>query len=91
MMLAFEDLNPCSPQHVLLIPKKHLDSLNDVSEEDHRVLGHIMMKVSEIAKTLGINESGYRLVSNCGDEGGQTVGHLHFHLVGGRQFQWPPG
>lgn len=90
LMMAFRDLNPVSPQHVLLIPKKHIVSLNDVQSEDHKLVGHMICKVKEIAETLGI-ESGYRLVSNCGEDGGQTVGHLHFHLGGGRKFTWPPG
>lgn len=90
-ILAFHDLSPVAPQHVLIIPKVHIESMNDLSEESVAVVGHIFAKVKSIAKQLGIDDSGYRVVSNCGEEGGQTVGHLHFHLAGGRQMQWPPG
>jgi histidine triad (HIT) family protein len=90
-ILAFHDLSPVAPQHVLIIPKVHIESMNDLSEESATVVGHIFTKVKDVAKQLGISDSGYRVVSNCGGEGGQTVGHLHFHLAGGRQMQWPPG
>ncbi len=90
-ILAFHDLSPVAPQHVLIIPKVHIDNMNGITEESGKVVAHIFTKVKEISKQLGINDSGYRIVSNCGVEGGQTVGHLHFHLAGGRQMQWPPG
>jgi len=90
-ILAFHDLSPVAPQHVLIIPKVHIDNMNGITEESGAIIAHIFTKVKDIAKQLGISDSGYRIVSNCGVEGGQTVGHLHFHLAGGRQMQWPPG
>lgn len=89
-ILAFHDLDPQAPVHVLIIPKKHIASLDDVTEEDRDLLGYIMMKVKDIAAQLGL-ENGYRLVNNCGEDGLQTVKHLHFHLLGKRKMTWPPG
>jgi len=89
-LLAFKDLNPVAPVHVLIIPKVHLNSLNDMTPEHMPMIGHLLNTVKTIARECGIGE-GYRLVSNCGADGGQTVEHLHFHLVGGRMMQWPPG
>ncbi len=89
-ILAFHDLDPQAPVHVLIIPKKHIASLDDVTEDDRELLGYIMMKVSEIAAQLGL-DNGYRLVNNCGADGLQTVKHLHFHLLGKRKMTWPPG
>ena len=83
-ILCFHDLDPQAPVHVLIIPKKHITSLDDVTEEDSELLGYIMTKVKEIAATLGL-ENGYRLVNNCGEDGLQTVKHLHFHLLGKRK------
>lgn len=90
-ILAFKDLNPEAPVHILVIPKKHIVSLNDANSEDHKLLGHIQLKIAEIAKKMEISESGYRVVTNIGNEGGQTVDHLHYHLLGGRNLTWPPG
>ncbi len=90
-IMAFKDINPVAPTHVLIIPKVHIQSLNQVSTEHKDLLGHMMVAVGKIAQDLGIAEGGYRLVSNCGENGGQTVSHLHFHLLGGRSMQWPPG
>ena len=90
-VLAFHDLNKEAPVHVLIIPKKHISSLNDIKPEDGELIGYIMLKAKELAKELGVDESGYRIVNNTGKEGGQTVGHLHYHLLGGRHMQWPPG
>ena len=89
-ILCFKDLDPQAPVHVLIIPKKHISSLDDVREEDSELLGYIMLKVREIAADLGL-ENGYRLVNNCGEDGLQTVQHLHFHLLGRRKLTWPPG
>lgn len=89
-ILCFKDLNPQAPVHVLIIPKKHISSLDDVRKEDSELLGYIMLKVREIAADLGL-ENGYRLVNNCGEDGLQTVQHLHFHLLGRRKLTWPPG
>lgn len=91
-VLAFRDLEPQAPEHVLVIPKKHIVSVLDFSAEDSGLAGHILTKVvPEIARSLGIDARGFRLVTNTGADGGQTVGHLHFHLLGGRSLAWPPG
>lgn len=89
--MAFNDIDPQAPVHVLIIPKKHIASLNEVSIEDTYYLAGIIMLAQEVAEKKGIKEDGYRLVNNCGEQGGQTVGHLHFHLLGGRQMTWPAG
>lgn len=91
-IIAFRDLEPQAPVHVLVIPKTHLSSLDDVtaSDADKELLGHLMSKVQVIAGLLGL-ANGYRLVANTGKDGMQTVQHLHFHLLGGRQMGWPPG
>ncbi len=89
--LAFKDVNPQAPVHVLLIPKKEIARHSDVKSGDEALLGHLMMKAAEIAKTLGLAESGYRLVINNGEAAGQTVFHLHIHILGGRPMRWPPG
>lgn len=90
IIVAFHDLEPQAPVHVLLIPKKHIASLDDLQPEDAQLIGHLMVKVKDIAGELGL-ENGYRLVSNCGEDGMQTVKHLHFHLLGKRKMTWPPG
>ena len=90
MILAFRDLEPQAPEHVLVIPKKHIASLDDVTEEDQEILGYLMCKIKDIAADLGI-ENGYRVVNNCGEDGLQTVKHIHFHLLGKRNMTWPPG
>lgn len=89
-LLCFHDLEPQAPVHVLIIPKKHIASMDDVTEEDQELLGHLMIKVKDIAKELDL-ENGYRLVNNCGEDGFQTVKHIHFHLLGKRKMTWPPG
>lgn len=87
---AFYDLEPQAPVHVLIVPKKHLDSLDDATLDDQALLGHLLLKVKEIAENLGL-ENGYRLVANTGADGMQSVKHLHFHLLGKRRMLWPPG
>lgn len=89
-IVCFHDLEPQAPVHVLIIPKKHIASLDDVKDDDAELLGYIMTKVKDIAAILGL-ENGYRLVNNCGEDGMQTVKHLHFHLLGKRKLTWPPG
>jgi histidine triad (HIT) family protein len=89
-VLAFEDLNPQAPVHVLVIPKRHVAGLSDPSA-DRALLGRIMEAAIEVARSKGILESGYRVVANTGRDGGQTVFHLHFHVLGGRHMKWPPG
>ncbi|MDR1572698.1 MAG: histidine triad nucleotide-binding protein [Clostridiales Family XIII bacterium] len=89
-ILCFHDLEPQAPAHVLLIPRKHLESLDATEDGDAALLGHLLLRVKEIAARLGL-ENGYRLVNNCGEDGMQTVRHLHFHLLGKRRLLWPPG
>ncbi len=83
-VVAFNDLSPRAPQHILIIPRKHLSSLNDISEEDIRVMGKISYVASQLARELGFDEAGYRLVCNCGRDSGQEVFHIHYHLLAGR-------
>ena len=90
-VVAFPDQNPQAPVHVLIIPKKHIASLNEVTAEDTEILLRVVTAAQKVAQDKGIAERGYRLVNNCGQEGGQTVGHLHFHLLGGREMLWPAG
>ena len=91
-VLAFRDLDPQAPEHVLIIPKKHLSSVLDFGAEDRELAAHILTDVvPALARTLEIDAGGFRLVTNTGADGGQTVGHLHFHLLGGRSLTWPPG
>ena len=88
--VAFRDVNPQAPTHVLVIPKKEIVSLAHLSEGDQELIGHLFMVTRKLAEELGL-QNGYRTVLNCGPDGGQTVDHLHVHLLGGRQFSWPPG
>jgi histidine triad (HIT) family protein len=90
LCLAFNDVNPQAPVHVLLIPKKPLPRLCDATPEDHALLGHLLLKAKEVAADLGIGDR-FRLVINNGAEAGQTVFHLHLHILGDRPFSWPPG
>ena len=90
MCLAFHDVAPQAPTHILVIPKKPIPSLAGVTDADTPLLGHLMRIATEIAKNLNLVD-GYRLVVNCGADGGQTVDHLHIHLLGGRPLRWPPG
>jgi len=90
-MIAFKDLNPQADVHILFIPKKHIASMNDISGEDARVMGNILLKIKEIAGQNGVSEGGYRVVINCNKDAGQEVFHIHVHLLGGRKFAWPPG
>ena len=84
-ILAFRDINPVTPIHVLVIPKKHISNLNEVEPKDEAVIGRIYTVIKEIAKKEGIAEKGYRVIVNCGEDGGQEVQHLHFHILGGRK------
>jgi len=90
-VIGFKDISPEAPVHVVIVPKKHITDLNCLKKDESEIIGHIFMVAREIAKTLGVAEDGYRIVNNCGRQGGQTVGHLHFHLLGGRMLKWPPG
>ena len=89
--LAFYDIAPQAPVHVLVIPKRHFDSVNDVTESDRGVFDDLTALAREVATAEGVRDSGYRLVYNIGEEGGRTVAHLHVHVLGGRQMRWPPG
>ena len=91
LVLAFHDINPVAPVHVLIIPKKHIRSMTDISEADSKYLCALTTAAQTIAKQLDIAQSGYRIVANANDDGGQTVHHLHWHLLGGRRMMWPPG
>ena len=90
-VLAFHDIAPRSPTHVLVIPKAHIPSAADLTEDDGPLLGRLFATTAQIARDQGISDAGYRIVSNVGRWGGQTVDHLHLHLMGGRAFDWPPG
>ena len=91
LSLAFHDINGQAPVHVLVIPKRQIESLEHASAEDAALLGHLQIVAQQVARQLGIHESGYRVVMNCGADGGQSVGHLHYHVLGGRPLDWPPG
>ena len=90
-VLAFRDIDPKAPTHILIIPKKHITTLNEINENDQELLGELLLTAKKIAKDEGIDTSGYRTVFNCNSDGGQTVFHIHMHLLGGRPMAWPPG
>lgn len=90
-VLAFRDIRPQAPTHVLVIPKRHVTTLNDMRDEDEALAGALLIAARRIANELGLTEPGYRTVINTNGHGGQTVFHVHLHLLGGRQMQWPPG
>lgn len=90
-VLALRDINPQAPVHILLMPKKHIASLVDMSDSEAPLLGRIIVVATRLARKEGLGERGFRLLTNAGPEGGQAVPHLHFHLLGGRQMTWPPG
>ena len=90
LCLAFEDINPQAPSHLIVIPKKEISSVDDLAEEDGALVGHLFVVIRKIAAELGLS-GGYRVVTNCGRDAGQEVMHLHFHLLAGRRLTWPPG
>lgn len=90
-ILAFRDINPQAPVHILVIPKLHIRTLDDVRPESAALIGRLMLAAADIARQEGISEDGYRVVVNCKSAAGQTVNHLHLHLLGGRSMAWPPG
>ena len=90
-VLAFRDIDPKAPVHLLLIPKAHIESARDLREKDGAMLGELFSAAAHLAKAEGIDAAGWRIVSNVGEDGGQAVFHLHFHLLGGRPMTWPPG
>jgi len=90
-IVAFKDIAPKAPVHILIIPRKHLVSVSDIAEPDHELVGQIFQVAAKLAIEQGIAENGFRVVVNSGADAGQSVFHLHFHLLGGRQMRWPPG
>jgi histidine triad (HIT) family protein len=90
-VLAFRDVKPNAPTHVLIVPKKPIVRIGDAQPEDEQVLGHLLLKAVEVANKLGLKDSGYRLVINNGPDAGESVPHLHCHILGGRSMAWPPG
>jgi histidine triad (HIT) family protein len=90
-VVAFEDINPQAPHHILLIPRRHIASMADVTEEDGPMLAALFTVAAKLAHKMDLDERGYRFVTNVGPDAGQSVFHLHFHLLGGRKFRWPPG
>ena len=91
LVYVFADIAPQAPVHMVMVPKAHIPSANELTEENAAVVGHIFAVAAKLAKEQGFAENGYRIVNNCGEDGGQTVGHLHFHLLAGRNLGWPPG
>lgn len=89
--LAFRDINPQAPTHVLIIPRRHIARINEIVPGDHEIVGSLFTAAREIAAAEGLSDDGYRVVMNCNEAAGQTVFHLHLHLLGGRQLNWPPG
>jgi histidine triad (HIT) family protein len=89
--IAFRDINPQAPTHVLIIPRRHIATINDLSPGDEEIVGSLYLAAKQIAEQEGLAEDGYRVVMNCGEGAGQTVFHIHLHLLGGRSLNWPPG
>lgn len=89
--IAFKDVSPQAPVHILVIPKQEVVNVAALEDADELLAGKILLAVRDVAKKLGLDETGYRIVANCGQHGGQSVDHLHFHILGGRQMNWPPG
>lgn len=90
-VIAFNDINPQAPVHMLVVPRKHIATLNDVTNNNEPLVGHLVKVAAQLAKDNNLQKDGYRTVMNCNEHGGQTVFHIHLHLLGGRQLQWPPG
>lgn len=90
-VLAFYDISPEAPIHFLVIPKDHIKSVNELNEKNADIISHIFLVINKLVRELNISETGYRIVNNCGKDGGQTVDHIHFHVLGQRDLKWPPG
>lgn len=90
LTLAFKDINPQAPFHVLIIPKKAIETINDIKTEDASLIGQLYLVAAKLAKQEGFSESGYRVVMNCNEDGGQTVYHIHLHMLAGKEMGWPP-
>lgn len=91
LVLAFRDITPQAPMHILIVPKKPIPRIAEAAPEDHKLLGHLLLKAAEVAEKVGLKSGGYRLVINNGPDGGESVPHLHCHILGGRKMTWPPG
>ena len=91
LVVAFRDLNPQAPHHLLVVPRQHIATTLDIAAADMELIGHIYRVAAKIASELGFADAGFRIVNNCKEDAGQTVWHLHFHLLGGRKLSWPPG
>ncbi|EOR26183.1 Purine nucleoside phosphoramidase [bioreactor metagenome] len=90
-VIAFHDISPEAPIHFLVIPKDHIQSVNEISEENANIISHIFLVINKLVRELNIEKTGYRVVNNCGKDGGQSVNHIHFHVLGQRELKWPPG
>ena len=90
-VIAFRDINPQAPSHILVVPKRHISGVNELAEQDEALVGHVYGVIARLVRELGIAETGYRVVVNSGTDGQQSVPHLHFHVLGGRLLAWPPG
>ena len=90
-VIAFKDINPAAPIHLLIIPKRNIKTINDIQENDKDLIGELFLAAKKIAKDYNIDKNGYRLIFNCNDDAGQTVFHIHMHLLAGRKLSWPPG
>lgn len=90
-VIAFHDISPEAPIHFLVIPKDHIQSVNEISEENANIISHIFLVINKLVRELNIEKTGYRVVNNCGKDGGQSVNHMHFHVLGQRELKWPPG
>lgn len=90
-VIAFNDINPVAPVHILIIPKEHIPSATDLIDVQFDIVAHIFRVIKKLAQDYGLSEKGFRIVNNVGEDGGQSVNHLHFHLIGGRRMDWPPG
>jgi histidine triad (HIT) family protein len=90
-LLAFRDIDPKAPTHILIISRKHIESVGTMDDEDQRIAGRLVLAARDIARRENLTDSGFRIVANTGNDGGQSVQHLHFHLLGGRALRWPPG
>jgi histidine triad (HIT) family protein len=90
-VIAFHDISPEAPIHFLVIPKDHIQSVNEISEENANIISHIFLVINKLVRELSIEKTGYRVVNNCGKDGGQSVNHIHFHVLGQRELKWPPG
>lgn len=90
-LVVFEDIDPQAPQHLLIVPRKHIRTVLDLTTADNELIGHVYQLAGKLAHDLGFSEDGFRLVTNCNSAGGQVIWHIHFHLLGGRDMEWPPG